>query len=384
MFGKRVTLFKLLGFAVRVDVSWLIIAALITWSLATGVFPHYFGGLGEATYWWMGVVGTLGLFASIVVHELSHSLVARRFGLPMRGITLFIFGGVAEMDDEPPSAKAELFMALAGPAVSIVIGVAGVAAYSVMRQSWPVEVAAIVAYLGWINLVLAAFNLLPAFPLDGGRAFRAILWWSKGDLGWATRIASAIGSGFGFLLMFLGIYYVIRGAFVGGIWWLLIGMFVRSASQGSYRQLVVRGALEGEPVSRFMRRDPVTVPPSLAVDRLVEDVVYHHHFKMYPVVDHDRLVGCVTTKEIKQLARESWPDHQVRELALACSGDNTVAPDADAAGVLATMSRTGNSRLMVVEDGRLVGVVSLKDLLEFISTKLDLEGRSVPSSMRRS
>ena len=324
----------------------------------------------------MGIVGALGLFFSVIVHEFAHSLVARRFGLHMKGITLFIFGGVAEMADEPPSARAEFFMAIAGPATSIVLGLAllGVTALGGWA-GWPRPVLGVLSYLWSINLVLAAFNLLPAFPLDGGRVLRAALWgWTK-RLRRATRIASWIGSGFGILLIGLGVFNIIRGDFVGGIWLFLIGMFVRSASQGSYQQLLVRQVLAGEPVGRFMQADPVAVPYYISVEQLVEEYIYKHHFKMYPVLQEDKLVGCVSTREVKEIPRGEWDQHTVKEISSSCTGENTVSPDTDATAALALMNRTRNSRLMVVENGRLMGIIALKDLLRFLSLKLDLEGK---------
>ena len=251
MFGKRITLFKLFGFSVHVDLSWLVIAALITWSLAQGLFPSEYEGLPAAAYWIMGAAGAVGLFFSIVFHELFHSLAARRFGIPMTGITLFIFGGVAEMDDEPPNPKAEFFMAIAGPLSSIVLGVMFYALFIIAElQEWPLIAAGVLGYLGVINWILAAFNLLPAFPLDGGRVLRSALWQWKNNLRWATRISSQIGSGFGIGIIILGLVSLARGNVVGGIWWFLIGMFLRNASQSSYQQVVVRKALQGEKVLR--------------------------------------------------------------------------------------------------------------------------------------
>jgi Zn-dependent protease/CBS domain-containing protein len=376
MFGKRITLFKLLGFEVRLDLSWLIIAVLVTWSLARAVFPAYFENLSILTYWWMGIVGALGLFLSVIVHEFAHSLIARRFGLHMKGITLFIFGGVAEMADEPPSAKAEFFMAIAGPATSVLLGLIlfGITALGGWA-GWTKPVLGVLSYLWAINLVLAAFNLLPAFPLDGGRVLRAALWgWTK-RLRQATRIASLVGSGFGILLIGVGVFNIVRGDFVGGIWWFLIGMFVRSASQGSYQQLLVRQVLAGEPVRRFMVTDPVTVPYYISVEQLVEDYIYKHHFKMYPVLQEDKLAGCVSTREVKEIPRSEWDQHTVKEISKSCTEENTIPPDTDATAALALMNRTRNSRLMVVEDGRLLGIIALKDLLRFLSLKLDLEGK---------
>ena len=263
MFGNRIKLFKLLGFEVRVDWSWIIIAVLIAWSLSKGLFPSYYKNLSTQTYWWMGIIGALGLFLSIIVHEFSHSLVARRYGLPMKGITLFIFGGVAEMEDEPPSAKVEFMMAIAGPLSSILIALIFYGIHAAGKQAGLAEpINGVVGYLAWINAILAGFNLLPAFPLDGGRVLRSILWGVKKNLRWATYISSRIGSGFGILLIVLGVIQVFRGNFIGGMWWFLIGMFLQGAAKASYQQLLTRRALEGEPISRFMKSDAVTVPPS--------------------------------------------------------------------------------------------------------------------------
>jgi Zn-dependent protease/CBS domain-containing protein len=384
MFGKSYPLFRLFGFEVRADLSWLVLAALITWSLAAGVFPTYIKGLTTVTYWWMGVVGTLALFASIILHELSHSLVARSHGLPMKGITLFIFGGVAQMEEEPPSPGTEFLMAIAGPVASIVVGGAclGLGALG-SGLRWPIPALGVIDYLGWINLVLAGFNLLPAFPLDGGRVLRSILWKVKSDLRWATRIASMAGSGFGFLLIFLGVVSMFRGALIGGLWWLLIGMFLNSAAQMSYRQLLTRRALEGEPVSRFMRRDPVTVPRSISIQELVDEYIYTHHYKMFPVVDGERLVGCVTTAEVKAVPRDEWARHTVGEIAQPCTEDNTLHPDADATHALALMHQSGLSRVLITEDGHLAGVLSLKDLMRFMALKLDLGDERIRRMTRR-
>ena len=252
MFGKKIPLFNLFGFKVGIDATWFILAVLITWSLAEGVFPHYFAGLSEATYWWMGVAGALGLFISIVFHEFCHSLVARQFGLPIKGITLFIFGGVAEMSQEPENARSEFFMAIAGPLSSVVLSGIFFLTYTAGKAvNWPGPVNDVLVYLGWLNIILAGFNMVPAFPLDGGRVLRSILWYAKGNLRWATRISSGFGAGFGLLLMILGVISFIGGNFIGGLWYFLIGIFIRSASQMSYRQLLVKNALSGEPINRF-------------------------------------------------------------------------------------------------------------------------------------
>jgi Zn-dependent protease/CBS domain-containing protein len=373
MFGRKVTLFKLAGFTVRADVSWLVLAFLITWSLAVGVFPYYYKGLSQQAYWWMGVCGALGLFGSIVFHELCHSLVARRYGLLIKGITLFIFGGVAEMEDEPQNPKTEFLMAAAGPASSVLLSLIFHALSMATENAWPTVVNGVISYLGWINGTLAIFNLLPAFPLDGGRVLRSALWKYKGDLRWATLVASRTGSLFGFGMIFLGILSLLRGNFIGGVWWFVIGMFLRNASQMSYQQLVLRKSLEGVRVARFMKGDPITVSPSTSVEELVNNYIYRHHFKMYPVVERNRLRGVVTINQVKQVAREEWPVRTVGELAEQCTIDNTISPEADATKALEQMNRLGVSRLLVVDDGRLVGILTLKDMLTFLSLRVDVQ-----------
>ena len=372
MFGKRFKLFKLLGFEVSIDLSWVIIAILIAWSLSTGLFPFQYKDLSIQTYWLMGAVGAIGLFLSIIAHEFSHSLVARHHGMPMKGITLFIFGGVAEMGDEPPSAKAEFWIAVVGPVSSIVIALIFYGIFRIgVGAGWPQPVSGVVGYVAMINGLLAAFNLVPAFPLDGGRILRSALWAWKKNLRWATRIASTIGGGFGIFLIILGVIRVLGGNFIGGMWFFLIGLFIQSAAKMSYQQLITRKALEGEPLRRFMNTEPVTVPSSTTVERLVEDYVYRYHYKFFPVVNQ-KLLGCVTTKEIKAVPRQEWSQKTVGELADKCSPENTIAPQTDAVEALSKMRRNNASRLMVVENDKLVGILALKDMLEFLSLKIEL------------
>jgi Zn-dependent protease/predicted transcriptional regulator len=375
MFGKSVPIIRLLGFEIKIDPSWIIVLFLMIWSLSLGVFPQYYQGLPSTTYWWMGIFGAIGLFVSIVIHELFHSLVARRFGLSIRGITLFMFGGVAEMTEEPANAKTEFYMALAGPVTSIALGMIFYSTYLILKRlGVSMGITGIFGYLGIINWALAGFNLIPAFPLDGGRILRSILWWRKKDLRWATRIASRMGEIFGFTLIFLGVFSIFRGSFVGGIWLFLIGMFLQNASQVSMQRLMISKALEGETVRRFMKSDPVTIPDTMTLKEAVEDYIYRYHYKMFPVVRNSKLVGCLTTRDIKVIPKEKWSTQTAGEVSKSCSIDNTIHPDTDATQALSLMNRTGNSRLMVVENDQLIGVITLKDLLQFFSLKMELEG----------
>ncbi|MDX1500826.1 MAG: site-2 protease family protein [Thermoanaerobaculia bacterium] len=376
MFGRRFELFRVFGVPLRIDLSWFVVAALVAWSLATGFFPSTAEGLDGRTYWAMGIVGAVALFASVVLHELAHALVARSYGLPIRGITLFIFGGVAEMEREPPSPAAEFAVAIAGPLASLGISVVCFAASALggdLGLGGPAVT--VLGYLAGINLILVVFNMVPAFPLDGGRVLRSALWRARDDLRWATRVTSMIGGGFGLFLIAVGVWRVVaNGDLFGGLWMFLIGLFLRNAAQMSYQQLLVRRSLEGEPVRRFMVDDPVSVPRSISVEELVERYIYRHHHKLYPVVDGERLLGCVTTRDVKQLPREEWTRQSVGAIARPLTEENSVKPETDAMDALAQMRRTGFSRLMVVEEGRLLGIITLKDMLDFLALKVELEG----------
>jgi len=373
MFGKSIRLFKIFGFTVKIDLSWFIILALVAWSLAEGLFPLVYAGLPRSVLWLMGLAGALLLFASIVFHELAHSLVARRYDLPIKGITLFVFGGVSEMEEEPSSARAEFMMAVAGPLSSMGLGFAlyGLAVLGV-SVGVPPPVIGVTAYVAVMNLVLAIFNLLPGFPLDGGRILRSILWFWKGDLRWATRIAAGVGKGFGLAFIAFGVINVALGSLVAGIWWTLIGLFLRSAAERSYRQLVVRQALAGEPVRRFMNERPVKVAPWATVETLVKDYAYKHHQRMFPVAENGNLFGCIDLGQVKTLPLGEWGRHAVLEYTQPCTPENSIAPEDDATEALARMGRSHTGRLLVVEDSKLVGVIALRDVMQFLSLKMEL------------
>ncbi len=373
MFAHRVTLFRLLGFKISVDASWVFLAVLVTWSLAEGYFPVRQAGLSSNTYWAMGAAGALGLFVSIVFHELAHSLVARIYGLPISGITLFIFGGVAEMQDEPPSPRAEFMMAIAGPVASFVLaGLSHILSSVVGLANGLLPLRAVLDYLALINALLALFNLVPAFPLDGGRAFRAILWHWSGDLVAATRRAASVGGFFGLLLLALGLASIVTGDFVGGMWWALIGLFLRSAAAASNYQVMMKQVFSGESVARFMTPHVVYVPPELTLQSLVEDYVFRYHHDLFPVVDGGRLLGAVELRRVRTVPQEEWPQRSVGQVMTPLSEEMTITAGTDALAALSKMRETGNSRLMVTDGERLVGMVALKDMLEFLDLKMGL------------
>jgi Zn-dependent protease/predicted transcriptional regulator len=374
MFGKPYRLFSVLGFSVGVDPSWFILLFLITWSLALGLFPARFPDLSAPTYWIMGLAGAMGLFFSILVHELSHSLVARRFGLHMRGITLFMFGGVAEMPEEPSRAKTEFWMALAGPLTSLGLALFFYCVYrGGAALEWPVFWDGLIGYLALVNVFLAAFNLLPAFPLDGGRVLRAAVWGFTRDFARATRIAAATGSGFGLLFMAAGAARVLSGNVIGGVWWMLIGMFVRSGARASARQMEVTRVLSRERAADVMNPSPVTVDPEITVRRFVDEFLYKHDVGSFPVTEKGRLVGCIGLNEVKAVAQERWDARSVGDVMMPCEDRAIVAPDYPAEKAMARLQEGGLQRLLVVEDGYLRGAVTTRDLLHHLSVKLEME-----------
>lgn len=381
MFGTRWRILRLLGIPIAVDASWLIILALLTFSFAQqfpGLLNEYFPdiafSLSRYAYWVMGLITAVAFFVCILLHELGHAVVARSRGMAIRGITLFLFGGVAEIADEPPSAGTEFLMAIAGPVVSLILAVVfRVLANVGYHAGWVPSVVIVLRYLAFINALVLAFNLIPAFPLDGGRVFRSILWGTTGNLRRATYWASLAGQAFAWVLIACGVFLLFSGNVLGGIWSGLIGMFLNRAAQSSYQQVLLRQALGGEPVRRFMNPEPVVVAPSLDLRHWVEDFVYRYHRKAFPVASDGHLEGFVSTRALAAIPREEWDRHTVGEVMRRDLGPVTIAPEADALQALGKMQRAGTSRLLVTEGDHLIGIVSLKDLMKFFNTKIQLE-----------
>jgi Zn-dependent protease/predicted transcriptional regulator len=382
MFGMRWRLFRLLGIPVSVDVSWLLILALLTLSFAEGfptilheVFPGDTRPLAPPEYWIMGLVTALAFFVCIVLHEFGHALVARSRGMPVKGITLFLFGGVSELGDEPTSAGTEFVMAVAGPLVSAVLAVIfWVVAVVGYKGGWSHPVVIVLGYLATINTMVLIFNMVPAFPLDGGRVLRSILWAATGNVRRATRWASYAGQAFAWVLIAWGVLQFFSHNWVGGMWSILIGMFLNGAAKSGYQQVLIRQALQGEPVRRFMNSNPIVVSPLLDLHHWVDDFVYRYHHRAFPVVSDGHLQGMITTQALNQIPQGEWGEHAVSDVMTPDLQAVSIAADADALEALEKMQRTSSSRLLVTEGDRLLGIVSLKDLLRFLSLKLELQG----------
>jgi len=373
MNGKHLTLIEVFGIKIKVNISWVFIAVLLAWALAQGYFPTAYEGLSEATYWWMGVVAVFGLFFSILLHELAHSLVARAFGMEIKGITLWLLGGVAEMTDEPPHPRAEFLMAIAGPLMSVVLALIFLSLANVIEQDTELAaMGAVVSYLGMLNLILAAFNLVPAYPLDGGRVARAALWAWSGDYYYATRVAARLGSLFGLVLIVFGVLSAIGGAGLAGLWWVILGMFIRFAADASNFQLQAATALKGKSVREYMTPNPKTVSPDVSVAELVENWIYRYSFEFFPVVEAGNLLGSVSLHEVRAIPPGERAGTKVGDIMIPCSNHNTIPSHATASDALAKVQTSSPSLLMVVENQTLVGVIGLKDLMRVITITTEL------------
>lgn len=384
MFSNPIRLFNVFGFQVRLDPSWFLIAALIVWSLSAGYFPHAVTDLGPAGYLALSVVAMLGLFACLILHELSHSLVARRFGLGVGSITLFIFGGVAELDEEPASARSEFWIAIAGPVMSFALAGAFLLALAYSRQvGLPVSVLALFEYLAIVNIVLALFNLLPAFPLDGGRVLRAVLWARLGDVVRATRIASSAGVFFAYLLIGLGLLSVFAGGQLGGLWQVVIGLFLLTAARTTYQQLLTRMALKGKTVATIMTAEPWTVGPEETLSELVESTMLRHAVSFAPVVEDGMLLGYIDQHVLRRIDRENWPDTRVGDVFVAFDDDNMTTPDVSVEDLMRRILKTGRRKYLVVAGHRLAGIITLADILSYLSVSQELGTPQTTGSRHR-
>jgi Zn-dependent protease/predicted transcriptional regulator len=375
MFRTRFRILSLAGIPIYIDLSWFLIAFLLSWTLADGNFPHFYPGLGSTTYWTMGITGMLGLFFCIILHELGHALMARRFEVPVSQITLFIFGGVAELKKEPKSPKAEFFIAIAGPIVSAILVIAFYILSRIGEAAvWPSSLLGVIYYLTLINAFIVIFNLVPAFPLDGGRILRSILWGWKKNLAKATKVTTAMGAGFGFFLLFLGIFSLLSGSFVSGIWLIILGLFLQKAALMSQTQFYISKELEGETVEKFMKTSIDSSSPDITVQDLIDDHIYLTHHHLYPVVENTHLIGYVSVQEAKTVEMSRRKTTLVRNIMLCPTKEQLISPKQSALSALEKIHEAPFPTLFVVEEGRFIGVLTAQDLLKVISLKLELEG----------
>ncbi|MQA90926.1 MAG: CBS domain-containing protein [Gemmatimonas sp.] len=368
---------KWFGLEIRIDYSWIIIFTLVLWTFTAGVFPTRVPGLNGATYLAMGFSGTLLFFLSVLLHEISHSLVAESKGIPVDGITLFVFGGIAHTRTEFEEPGDEFLIAAAGPVASFAIaGLFGLLSWAGPRIGAAPAVTAVAAYLALLNLILAVFNLLPGFPLDGGRLFRAAIWKATGDLTRATRVASIGGRVLAYALMGLGLLQIFAGGLIGGIWMIFIGWFVRNAAESSYLQQVLRSSLADVTVEDVMTTDIQTVPADLTLLEFVDAYVFRGRYESYPVVDEERPAGVLTFRQVKGIPQEEWSRRTVADTMTPLEPDGIVAPSTRMIEAMEKIQGSKAGRLLVEEEGRLVGIVTAGDLSRWIRRAQLLGSRS--------
>jgi Zn-dependent protease len=367
--GDSFELGRIAGIRIGVNWSWLVVFALIVWTLAATIFPDSNPGLSDGTYLAMAIVAAVLFFVSLLLHELGHALVARREGVEIEGITLWLFGGVAKFKGMFPSAGAEFRIAVAGPIVSLGIGVFFV--LIALVGDLPEAVDGVVGYLGYINLVLLVFNLIPALPLDGGRVLRSILWQTKGDFRWATNVAAEVARVFAYLFIGLGLAEVFFLNSFAGVWLAFLGWFLLQAAGAEARYLATRQALGGLRVRDLMVRDPITVAPDLSLGRFMDEVVWPHRHTAYPVVDDGRAVGLLPFRSVAEVPRGEWDGRSVRDAMLSLDDVPALAEDDDLVDALAKLGSSDVRRGLVLDDGSLAGLLSITDL----SRALEVGGR---------
>ncbi|HVP57500.1 MAG TPA: site-2 protease family protein [bacterium] len=373
MFRTNIRLFRAFGIPIELNITWFIVFALVAWSLVSLYFPTNYPGYSVTSHWIMGIVAALLLFTSVVLHELGHSYVAKTHGVPIRRITLFLFGGVSQLAKESADPVTEIKIAAAGPGVSFVLMAIFGACYVLGSRGHVLTAAVpVLKYLAYVNGILGAFNLIPGFPLDGGRLLRAGIWKATGDLRRSTYVATRVGSIVGIGFIALGFLSVFRGQFVYGLWMVMIGFFLRQAAEASYFQVVTEGALKGIKVEEVMKTDVVTVPGNMTITDLVDDYFFKYHYDCFPVAEDGRLRGLVTLNEVKKVARDKWGSTLVSDVMQRDLETLSVTPKDDVSAVLARVIRDRCGRLPVVDGDRVIGIITRRDILEALKVISDL------------
>ncbi len=359
------------GIDIFINVSWIIILVFLTYSLATGWFPASYPGFSSTTYFLLGLISALLLFVSVLLHELAHSLVARSRGLPVRSIVLFIFGGVSNIEQEPKSPGTEFLMAFVGPLTSLLLGaLAYVLALPLRGRDSPVE--AVLTYLAVTNILLGLFNLIPGFPLDGGRVLRSIIWKVTGNPQMATRIATFVGQVFAYLFILWGILLFFNGAVLNGLLIIFTGWFLLNAAQTIRMQSTFEEAFRGVTVEQMMNTNVVTVPANISLQRLVDEHFLPQGLRSAFVLRGDQLGGLITLSDIRHVARDQWPQTVVGMVMIPLERLHVASPQQNLSDVLPLMNGQDVNQLPVVQDGRLLGVLSRDAILRSLAVQRSL------------
>jgi Zn-dependent protease/predicted transcriptional regulator len=370
---KAIRLIKVAGIQIDIDYSWLFVFVLILWSLAAGYFPEAYPGYAASDYWIIGMVATLLFFASVLFHELCHAMMGNRLGENIDRITLFIFGGMAHLTGEPKTAGDEFKIAAVGPLSSLVLGmVFWIVAKAMALGAAPVLWTAVFHYLAFINIALALFNLLPGYPLDGGRLLRAALWQRWGDIERATAHAADWGNTIAWGMMAMGALEIFGGALVGGLWLIFIGLFLRGAAASGYQGTMVEQTLQRIRVGDIMTRRPVTIDSQLSVSEAVENYFLKMGHGGFPVITEGRVVGILSLPLVSKCPVEERVQKKVTEVMRALDASLEIDASASALAAMHQMNDASSGRLIVLDNGRFVGLITLSGITRFVQMKTQL------------
>ncbi len=351
---------------IGLDYSWFVMFVLVVFMLARYFFPQNYEDMAAWEAWLLSVLAALLFFVSILLHEFAHALAARNRNVEISEIILFIFGGLAKMKKEPERARDEFVIAGAGPLCSFIIGLLFLGLAFLLEPFIREGLHGVFWYIGYINILLVIFNLVPGFPLDGGRMLRAAIWHYSGNLRKSTRIVSNMGQIFAFVLMFTGVMVIFGGGLIVGIVWIFVGMFLLQSAKSGYYMVAMREGLSGIPVGKIMTTNPSTVHPNVSIKNLVDEYFFKNRFSCFPVMRNDEFVGLVEINQVKAVDRDQWQYTRVSDVMTPRDALRTVKPDTDAYDVLMQMIDAGSGRLPVLENGELVGIISRKDIMQFV------------------
>ena len=366
-----ISLGRMLGIPIALDYSWFLVFAFLTWTLAVGYYPAEFPNWPTAEFWIVGAVTSILLFASVLLHELGHSVVAMRYKIPVHSITLYVFGGVSQIDTEPPTAMAEFWIAIAGPAVSFALAILFGLLQPILSDLAPLL--ALARYLAYINGFLGLFNLIPGFPLDGGRVFRAIAWGITHSLRRATLMAGNLGRFIGFLFILFGVWQVLSGNLINGLWIAFIGWFLESAAVGEVQTQGIRDSLAGHRVSQAMSRNHTAVSADITLQQMVDDHILGRGVRAFMVQRDDEVIGLLTLHNIREHPRTEWSTTTAVQAMIPMAQVKQTAPDADLWEALEEMQRDGVNQMPVMKDGQLLGMLGRGDVITFLRTLRELD-----------
>ena len=367
--SRGITLFTVRGIQIKLDYSWFIIFFLVLFSLSSGYFPQAYPDQPMGVYWLTGLLASLLFFASVITHELAHSFMSLRSGIKIHEITLFIFGGLARLSEEADDPKTEFKIAVVGPLTSFLLAGLFWLIRLAVAGDQPSIVVEMFGYLAWINIALGVFNLIPGFPLDGGRLLRAFWWWKTGSVIDATRVASDWGKGLALVLMVFGGLQIFAGSLIGGLWLIFIGMFLRGMADAGYRELLLKQSLGRTRVEQFMSRDIISAAPDLAVKNLISDYFLRYGHREFPVRNNGAVRGIVSLASVKDLSAEEQSAKTVGEVMAPIDPGRVVAPDTPVSEALRKMTEERVGRLWVMRGQEIMGMITQADVFRFLEIR---------------